>query len=73
MDRGRGNLYLPQLDLRRCSQTTMKNRWHRFMHWLGLTAGYVDHERDANGIWWIGLRCPKCGKLMSPVRSHYQD
>ena len=47
--------------------------WHCLMHRLGLTAGYVDHERDSAGIWWIGLRCPKCGKLTDPMLSNYQD
>lgn len=51
----------------------MSNWWHNLMHRIGWTAGYVDHERDANGVWWLGLRCPTCGRLMDPIKSHYQD
>jgi hypothetical protein len=47
--------------------------WHRLMHKLGLTSGFVDHEKDADGIWWIGLRCAGCGKLMHPIKSNFQD
>lgn len=36
-------------------------------------AGRIGHEKDSNGIWWIGLRCVYCGKLCHPVRSAYQD
>lgn len=36
-------------------------------------AGHVEHEKDAKGVWWVGLRCVRCGKLCSPIRSAYQD
>ncbi len=51
----------------------MKTWWHRLMHKLCLTSGYVDHEKDADGVWWIGLRCGVCGKLMHPFKSKFQD
>lgn len=36
-------------------------------------AGHIEHEKDAQGIWWVGLRCWSCGKLCSPFKSTFQD
>ena len=40
---------------------------------IGLCFGRIQHERDANGIWWLGLRCRHCGKLKDPIKSMYQE
>jgi hypothetical protein len=40
---------------------------------LGLCGGHIEHERDKNGVWWLGLRCTATGKLHDPVKSKYQD
>ncbi len=50
----------------------MKRWLHNLAHRIGLTGGYVDHELDAKGVWWIGLRCPKCGRLSHPIKSNFQ-
>lgn len=41
----------------------------RLHHWLFGCFGHTEHEMDANGVWWIGLRCHRCGKLASKSRS----
>lgn len=43
------------------------------MHLLGLTSGYIDRDRDASGVWWVGIRCPKCRKLMHRCKSNFQQ
>ncbi len=45
----------------------------RIMCKLHLCGGYVEHEKDANGIWWIGLRCATCRKFLDPIKSNFQD
>jgi hypothetical protein len=40
---------------------------------LGLCGGHMEHERDANGVWWIGLRCTATGTLHGPIKSRHQD
>lgn len=40
---------------------------------LGLCGGHIQHERDANGVWWVGLKCTATGKLHNPIKSAYQD
>jgi hypothetical protein len=47
--------------------------WRRVMCRLSLCGGYVDHEKDAAGVWQCGLRCATCGKLKYPVKSRFQD
>jgi hypothetical protein len=37
--------------------------WHRLMHKLTLTQGYVVSAVDARGTIWIGYKCVKCGKV----------
>lgn len=39
---------------------------------LGLCAGHVEHQKDASGVWWVGLRCT-AGKFHDPIRSKTQD
>lgn len=39
----------------------------------GLCGGHVEHERDADGKWWIGLRCTATGTLHGRTLSRYQD
>lgn len=46
---------------------------HRIQCRLGLCGGYMEHERDKDGVWWIGLRCTSTGKLHNPVKSKHQD
>lgn len=46
-------------------------RW--IMCKLSLCGGFVDHETDAHGVNWVGLRCATCAKLHCPVKSHFQD
>lgn len=43
------------------------------MHFFGLNGGYVDHEQDADGAWWIGIRCGTCGEFERMNLSRYQD
>lgn len=38
-----------------------------------ICAGHIEHEKDGQGIWWIGLRCQMCGKLCHPIKSMHQD
>lgn len=38
-----------------------------------ICAGHIGHQKDAQGIWWIGLRCVRCGKFCHPVKSKHQD
>jgi len=40
---------------------------------LGLCGGHIEHMRDENGVWWLGLRCTATGKLHDPIMSKYQD
>lgn len=49
------------------------NLFHRLAHFIGWNGGYIDHEKDANGIWWIGFRCAGCGELQHKQKSHHQD
>lgn len=49
------------------------NILHRLMHRLGLNGGYVDHEKDEQGIWWIGQRCGTCGEFERKDLSRHQD
>lgn len=39
---------------------------------LGLCGGHIEHVRDENGVWWIGLRCTATGTLHHPVKSAFQ-
>lgn len=47
--------------------------FRRLLCRIGLCAGWPDHEKDADGIWWFGLRCVHCGKLKCKKESMYQD
>lgn len=47
--------------------------WSRLQCRLSLCGGHMEHVRDANGKWWIGLRCTATGTLHSPILSRYQD
>lgn len=47
--------------------------WRRLMCRFSLCGGHVDHERDAKGVWWVGLRCATCKKLLCPIHSQFQD
>lgn len=40
---------------------------------LGLCGGHMEHERDENGTWWIGLRCTATGTLHGRIKSAHQD
>lgn len=54
--------------------TTPKlNFFRRICCRLLLCGGHVDHEQDADGGRWVGLRCATCKKLLSPIRSQFQD
>lgn len=47
--------------------------WSRLMCRLGMCGGHVDHAKDGDGIWWVGLRCATCGTLKCPLKSKHQD
>lgn len=47
--------------------------WRRVMCRLHLCAGVVEHERDKEGVWWVGLHCATCDKLLCPIKSQFQD
>lgn len=52
----------------------MKTLLHRLLCWTGLICGgRIEHYRDPKGVWWLGLRCVRCGKFCSPIRSNHQD
>jgi hypothetical protein len=29
----------------------------RLWHWLFGCRGWIEHEMDSSGVWWIGMRC----------------
>lgn len=45
----------------------------RLKHFLTGCRGWPDHEVDADGVNWIGLRCVQCGKLKSKTLSRFQS
>jgi hypothetical protein len=47
--------------------------WRRLMCKFSLCGGHVDHTKDSDGVWWVGLRCATCGNLLCPVKSRFQD
>jgi len=47
--------------------------FRKLMCRLLLCGGHVDHEKDAQGIWWVGLRCATCRKLRYPIKSKHED
>lgn len=47
-----------------------KCRWVKC--WTGMCGGTIEHERDKDGVWWVGLRCATCHKFHCPVKSRYQ-
>jgi len=49
------------------------NIFRKLMCKLSLCGGHIEHEKDKDGVWWIGLRCATCKKLRCPLKSHYQD
>lgn len=54
-------------------KTTKPSLINRLLCHLCLCSGHMEHERDANGIWWVGLRCTSTGKLHDPVKSLHQE
>ena len=39
---------------------------------LRLCSGHLEHMRDADGVWWLGMRCA-AGRFHDPIKSKYQD
>jgi len=65
----RGDIRRLEIAVRRMDRSILR----RVMCRLSLCAGHVDHETDANGVQWIGLRCATCGQLNAPIKSAYQS
>lgn len=55
------------------AKKTRSGLLHQIAHRFGLNGGFVDHEHDADGVWWIGFRCATCGQLQDAQRSAFQD
>lgn len=54
-------------------KTSTSDWLHNLAHKLGLTSGHMDHFKDSEGVWWIGLKCPKCGRFTDPIKSIHQE
>ena len=49
----------------------------KLLNWIlckaGLCYGHIEHIKDADGVWWLGMRCQNTGTFHSPIKSKFQD
>lgn len=51
----------------------MARLWYRFLCFLTLHCGHIEHETDALGRVWVGLRCVRCGGFHYRIRSRIDE